>query len=71
MFRTILIGICLLQAVGARAGDNSIFAARRDALMKKIKSNGAAPKGLHRLASVSTQESESTFRNTHQPEAER
>jgi Xaa-Pro aminopeptidase len=36
MFRTILIGLCLLQAVGARAGDNSFFAARRDALMKKI-----------------------------------
>ncbi|HTY64753.1 MAG TPA: Xaa-Pro peptidase family protein [Acidobacteriota bacterium] len=36
MFRTILFGLCLLRAVGALAGDNSYFADRRDALMRKI-----------------------------------
>lgn len=36
MFRTILIGLFFLQAAGAWAGQNSFFAARREALMKKI-----------------------------------
>jgi Xaa-Pro aminopeptidase len=36
MFRAVLIGFVFLQAVGACANDNSFFAARRDALMKKI-----------------------------------
>ena len=36
MFRTILIGFFFLQAAGVWANDNSFFAARREALMKKI-----------------------------------
>jgi Xaa-Pro aminopeptidase len=36
MLRTVLIGIVYLQAAGAFAEDTSYFAARRDALMKKI-----------------------------------
>jgi Xaa-Pro aminopeptidase len=36
MFRTILIGLLFLQAAGAWAGEDSFFAARRQALMKKI-----------------------------------
>jgi Xaa-Pro aminopeptidase len=36
MFRTILIGLLFLQAAGVWANDNSFFATRREALMKKI-----------------------------------
>ena len=36
MFRTILIAFFFLQAAGVWANDNSFFAARREALMKKI-----------------------------------
>ena len=45
MFRTILIGFFFLQAAGACAEDNSFFAARREALMKKIEGAVAVLQG--------------------------
>ena len=45
MFRTILIGFIFLQAAGAWAGPNSFFAARREALMKKIEGAVAVLQG--------------------------
>ena len=47
MFRTALIGFVFLQAIVTYAEDNSFFAARREALMKKIEGAVAVLQGAH------------------------
>ncbi|MBN1567519.1 MAG: aminopeptidase P N-terminal domain-containing protein [Acidobacteria bacterium] len=61
MFRTILIGFFLLQAAAAFADDNAFFAARREALMKKMEGAVAILQGAPDTRSYATFRQDNNF----------